>query len=107
MRVSRTERCVYHATREAVARCPSCARFFCRECISEHDDRVLCASCLQRGARTSERRRSGLHHVGRALAAALGVATAWWFFDLIGYGLTRLPVSVHEGTVWQEIELNE
>jgi hypothetical protein len=40
------QRCYHHQFREAVARCPECGRFFCRECITEHADKVLCASCL-------------------------------------------------------------
>ena len=42
------QRCFNHATREAVARCPECHHFFCRECITEHDDRVLCTGCLKK-----------------------------------------------------------
>jgi hypothetical protein len=45
------QRCVNHPAREASARCPECGRFYCRECITEHDDRVLCASCLEKIAR--------------------------------------------------------
>ena len=104
MRVSRTERCVYHATREAVARCPECARFFCRECISEHDDRVLCARCLSRGVRSGATARSRVRQLLRVAAAVIGVCTGWWFFDLVGQGLTRLPASVHEGSIWRELE---
>ena len=40
------QRCLHHGEREAIARCPECGSFFCRECITEHDERVLCASCL-------------------------------------------------------------
>jgi len=52
------QRCHHHQFREAAARCPECGRYFCRECITEHADRVLCASCLGKkigldGARSS------------------------------------------------------
>ena len=43
------QRCFNHALREAAARCPGCGNFFCRECVTEHDDRVLCAACLETG----------------------------------------------------------
>ena len=46
------QRCFNHTSREAVARCPECGRFFCRECITEHDDRVLCAVCLGKKGKT-------------------------------------------------------
>jgi len=40
-------RCFYHDFREAACRCPICQRYFCRECVTEHDDRVLCVECLK------------------------------------------------------------
>jgi hypothetical protein len=45
------QRCFNHGMREAAARCPECGRFYCRECITEHDDRVLCSACLKKLAR--------------------------------------------------------
>src|SRR5438128_2599445 len=101
MNVSLAQRCVHHANREAVARCPECGRFFCRECVSEHEDRVLCASCLARVGRVEKRERSILGLFLRSFLAMLGFLTAWWFFDLLGQGLMKLPASVHEGTVWE------
>lgn len=51
-------RCVLHTQREAAARCPECKRFFCRECITEHDGRVLCSGCLaEQGQDQKESRR--------------------------------------------------
>jgi len=40
--------CLNHHAREAVAKCPDCGHFYCRECIAEHDDRVICAACLRK-----------------------------------------------------------
>lgn len=40
------ERCFRHDLREAAGRCLSCRRFYCRECLTEHDHRLLCVSCL-------------------------------------------------------------
>lgn len=40
------QRCWTHPQREAVSRCPSCRRFYCRECVTEHDGRLLCVPCL-------------------------------------------------------------
>jgi hypothetical protein len=95
------QRCLNHAAREAVARCPECARFFCRECITEHDDRVLCTSCLKRLTQPQgvERRSfAGLRHV---IQCSFGVLLAWFFFFLIGQTLGRLSYDFHEGVVWQ------
>ncbi|HWM23856.1 MAG TPA: rhomboid family protein [Chthoniobacterales bacterium] len=105
MKVSRAQRCVHHPDREAAARCPECSRFFCRECVSEHDDRVLCASCLAAGLRVRAPGRSRFSPLGRALAAVLGLCLAWWFFDLVAQGLMRLPASVHEGSIWENISI--
>ena len=38
------QRCFNHMLREAVACCPECRRYFCRECVTEHEDKVLCAA---------------------------------------------------------------
>ena len=39
-------RCFKHLSREAVARCPECSKFYCRECVTEHEGRMMCRSCL-------------------------------------------------------------
>ena len=45
--ILRHQRCYHHHGREAVVRCPECGRFYCRECVTEHDDRMLCSRCLE------------------------------------------------------------
>lgn len=85
------QRCFNHAEREAVARCPSCRNFFCRECITEHDERVICASCLRKSGASSSSRRP-LRAVLAALApGAVGLFVAWIFFYLLGTGLMAFP----------------
>lgn len=95
------QRCVLHAFREAAARCPDCGRFFCRECVTEHDGRVICAGCLRRlaDAAPPPRRRVG---AGFRLAAqtALSVVLLWLLFYGVGRLLLRIPAAYHEGTVW-------
>jgi hypothetical protein len=98
------ERCFNHGRREAAAMCLSCHRFFCRECVTEHQGRLLCASCLARESGTKPRRRARLAGIGRAAMLALSVLTLWLFFYLIGQGLLALPSSFHQGTVWQSEE---
>ena len=95
------ERCYNHLNREAAARCPECARVFCRECVSEHDDRVICAACLKRlGAKAAPRAYS-FSGILRLAGALLGLATAWFCFYQFGQVFLSLPTSFHEGTVWQ------
>jgi len=74
------QRCWHHELREAVCRCPSCGRPFCRECVTEHESRLLCAACLLALARMAPARR----HRVRALLAPVGVMAslvlAWLIF---------------------------
>ena len=95
------QRCFHHASREAVACCPECQRFFCRECVTEHADRLVCATCLRRltpGARFE----GGVGRwLGRGVQAGLALALVWGFFYLTGRLLIMLPASVHEGTLWK------
>lgn len=94
------QRCFNHAVREAAARCPECQQFFCRECITEHDDRVLCTACLKKLVRQPPARRRALANLRLLAQGVLGILVAWFFFYLIGEGLLRLPDSFHEGTLW-------
>jgi len=95
------QRCLNHAEREAVARCPECMQFFCRECITEHDDRVVCAACLKKLARVPLTRRPAFANVIRAGQCAVGMLVVWFFFFAIGEKLLRSPDSFHKGTLWQ------
>lgn len=95
------QRCFNHVLREAVARCPQCRQFFCRECITEHDDRVICAACLSKLARTPLLRRRAFAGVAHVAECLLGLMIVWFFFYLIGEGLISLPSSFHERTLWQ------
>lgn len=101
------QRCFNHASREAVARCPECKQFFCRECITEHDDRVLCSVCLKKSVRKPLAQRFKLTTLFRAAQFAFGIVLAWYFFFLVGEGLLKIPASFHEDTLWQSHWINE
>ena len=101
MRNLANQRCFNHAAREAAARCPECTRFFCRECITEHDDRVVCAACLKKLAGAPSAKRRAVAGVIRFVQCSLGVLLAWFFFFLIGETLAELPDSFHENALWQ------
>ncbi|MGA2867610.1 MAG: rhomboid family protein [Verrucomicrobiota bacterium] len=94
------QRCFNHAGREAVARCPECTQFFCRECITEHDDRVLCAACLKKLTRSPLTQSPAFLKILRVAQCALGILIAWFFFFLIGESLLKIPAQFHEGTLW-------
>ncbi|MEM9016099.1 MAG: hypothetical protein AAGC68_03735, partial [Verrucomicrobiota bacterium] len=46
--------CLVHPNRPAIARCPSCNDTFCGECITEHEGRLTCASCLAAAEQKAE-----------------------------------------------------
>lgn len=95
------QRCFNHARREAAACCPECGRYLCRECITEHDDRVVCADCLVKLTGAGQKRKSRLAFLVRTLQFGAGILVLWAFFYVMGEGLLALPSSFHEGSVWQ------
>lgn len=96
------QRCFNHISREAAARCPECSRFFCRECVAEHEDRVLCASCLKKLSESGPSKRHAFATVMRSAQVVVGVLVAWFFFFMIGESLLRLPASFHDSSVWED-----
>lgn len=74
---------------------------YCRECVSEHEDRVICAACLKRLLAPKPSRRAALTGGLRIGGAMLGLLIAWCAFYYLGQALLGLPDSVHEGSVWQ------
>jgi hypothetical protein len=96
-----TQRCFNHAQREAVARCPQCGHCFCRECITEHDDRVICAACLRKLAQARPLQRRAFASLLRGGQCLLGLVLGWFFFYLVGEALLALPTSFHESTIWK------
>jgi len=70
------QQCFNHPGREAIVRCPSCRRDYCRECVTEHDDRYLCSACLRLAATKEERKPRAGVPVG-ALMALTGLLSAW------------------------------
>ena len=89
--------------REAAVRCPSCQRFFCRECATEHEGRLLCAQCLVSAVATAaapergRRVRAFLETAGLIAAALAGLLLAWLVFFYLGAALARAPFDFHTG----------
>jgi len=73
------QRCWNHESREAACRCPECGRSFCRECVTEHQSRLLCAACLARLAQTTEPA-SAMRQMIPAALLATGLVLAWLMF---------------------------
>ena len=97
------QHCLNHSTREAVAQCPQCNHFFCRECITEHDDRILCAACLGQTSRNIGKGRNPFRVLARAGLSLAGLFTAALFFYWMGQILLLVPTSFHDGTLWKSI----
>jgi len=94
------QRCLHHSSREAAARCPECRRYFCRECATEHEDRMICADCLRKLLQHESRRDGILQAAVRAGLPVLGLLVAWLLFYAAGRILLRTPAELHDGTLW-------
>ena len=95
--------CLIHSTRPATARCPECRRFYCEECVTEHDGRLTCAGCLR-----GEKNITGESNQHRPLAVVfsilqfgVGLLMIWMFFYFTARFLMLIPASFHDGTVWE------
>jgi hypothetical protein len=95
------QHCFNHSQRTASARCPECTRFFCRECVTEHEGRVLCARCLEKRLTPGKGRRR-LRPLLRTLQGVVGAWLIWLFFYYIAKILLHIPSAVHEGTIRPE-----
>src|SRR5215471_11171635 len=96
------QRCTIHWRREAAARCPECGRYFCRECITEHEGRVLCAGCLRKIMIPAiKRKRHPFRFLFQFGQLLLGILLLWLFFYYVGSILQAIPTSFHDGTLWK------
>lgn len=73
------EKCWNHASREAACRCPLCNRSYCRECVTEHENRFLCAACLRTRSGASARRRE-FHLPWTSVAVLSSFLLVWLLF---------------------------
>ncbi len=76
------KRCFNHSDREAVACCLECGNFYCRECITEHDDRLICSTCLREQGKPSAKAMLAQDDVLVLLSVIFGFAVAWLCFYL-------------------------
>ena len=91
------QRCAEHPHREAVSRCPGCGRFCCRECVTEHNERLLCSACLGKLVTNHQARRARWGNVAIAGLSLAGFMMAWSFFYYVGQLLMTIPTSFHQG----------
>jgi len=96
------ERCFHHPGREAAARCPRCRRFYCRECVTEHEGQVLCAACLGVPGGAARGRPGRLARLFAPAPFLLALLLLWLGFYAVGRSLLAIPSAFHEGTIWEE-----
>ncbi len=101
------QQCLNHPGREAVALCPGCKQAYCRECVTEHDDRILCSSCLAKLSRPKSTGSGRWKVVLRVVPALAGVVFAWMLFYFAGSFLASLPSDFHDGSVWAKSLMEE
>ena len=94
--------CSIHLDRPATTRCPSCRRFFCGECVTEHSGRLFCASCL--AAAMEEGKPDKIKRLRFFPAAwvqlAVALVVGWSIFYFFARFLGDIPDSFHDGTIW-------
>ena len=86
------QRCFHHPAREAVCRCTECSRPFCRECVVEHDTRLVCAACLHTKTATPQAV-SRVRVVRTCGFAIAGFVSTWVFFYFLGSILLALTAT--------------
>jgi hypothetical protein len=94
------QQCFHHPGREAVVRCPSCRRDFCRECVTEHEDRYLCSACLRAEAERAAKPRRRLRTPVGAILAIAGLLTAWTVYYAAAQYLVLRGTAAQNTRVW-------
>jgi|SRR5271157_866614 len=94
-------RCWNHEAREAVCQCPQCGRSFCRECVTEHESRLLCAACLRHAAQAAAAGRGRLRRIFPAALTLAGMVLAWAVFFAAAEGLVTVTERA-ELMTWQD-----
>lgn len=94
--------CTTHPDRPASARCPSCREFYCGECITEHDGKLTCASCLRGEVEeVAPERRSFSLPIAAVVQGLIALFLCWVTFYLVGQFLGDVPDDFHDGTIWE------
>lgn len=84
------QRCWNHDAREAACRCPACGRSYCRECVSEHAGRLLCAACLGRITAGRDAGAGRLRKLAPAAMIAAAILLAWLTYWAAGESVMSL-----------------
>ncbi len=91
--------CWNHESREAVCRCPGCSRSYCRECVTEHESRLLCAACLRKELAPEKVRRAP-RRVPAAVLLAAGLLLTWIVLLVFAGSVSEISARM-EQAAWQ------
>jgi hypothetical protein len=91
--------CWNHDSREAVCRCPACSRSYCRECVTEHEARLLCAACLRKILAPPAARRTP-RRVPAILLLIGGLMLSWFVLLAVAGGMSEISARM-EQAAWQ------
>lgn len=95
--------CFYHPQREAAAKCVSCGRSYCRECVTPVDRRMMCATCFREKTGVKVKVKRDWFVLSFAVQLVAGVTVLWLTSYFFGRVLLELPSAFHEGTVWEKV----
>lgn len=107
MKTLSRQRCLVHIEREAVARCFECLHFFCRECILEHESKMICSGCLRKLIDRNKPAAKGRGLLGSSVLLTGSMLFLWLLFYLMGSIVLKIPHSFHDGSVWKQEWLDD
>ena len=94
-------RCYNHPTREAVALCTVTGKPYCRECIVEHEGKMVAAHVVADLLAEPEQTSDSRWKRGRQwLVSGISLLVLWYGFFLLGRLLLSIPSRFHEGNFW-------
>ena len=88
-------RCFNHHHREASAKCPACSKFYCRECVTEHDEKILCTSCLRQAVQTPFPKKKDRSDWLILILFPCSFVILWYLFFLVGRIMAAVPNRLH------------
>src|SRR5271156_79255 len=94
----RHARCLFHPLREAAARCPHCGGTFCRECVTDEDNKLACPPCLRRMTHPPAAKPSVARQFRQVLAGSIALAFLMaLFFSLLQWRANRPELHLNFG----------
>ena len=87
--------CFVHPGRESVALCLECRHSFCRECVIDHDGRLICAACLARMQVSAAKSHHRLQAFAQTAGVLVGLILCWMLFYSAGRALLLAEPARH------------